>query len=346
MKKTTTYITLIILAFATLSYGQDLHTPEQLKKLASKSSFRYNQILDTLNPYPYFGREILTNDYYLEQKIGEEPEIKRYPLSLDNKYQKVVSQGDKSFKSGDLDKAEKNYLKATELRSNDARYYTKIGKIKFQQHQYTEAKSWAIKALKVNFVHYPAHLLLAKVYTIAHKEEEAIEAISLAHIYNRNNRELTGLLTTIYKQFGYHFEPTLEYDPQYKLTKTGTDITLTYANEAWLNYGLCKAIWEYEPYYREKMEVLKIAPKWLEEKECLLNLVIGYEQMKPRDKSKFLFGATLKRAVDYKMLDQFILYEIFLVQEPQLAFSLTQDEIDLLLKYLIEVRSLEMDNKR
>lgn len=80
----------------------------------------------------------------------------------------------------------------------------------------------------------------------------------------------------------------------------------------WLSYGLAKAMWAGEPDHRKEM-LGQVEHHWssVEEEECLLNLIVGYETF--RDGGQIEADENLDRLIkilEDGYLDAFILYEI------------------------------------
>ena len=97
-------------------------------------------------------------------------------------------------------------------------------------------------------------------------------------------------------------------------------------SEEWMMYVICKAIWKYEPGYRKKMGGVDTEFDVEEEKECLLNLILSHRQINGKKKSKIKAINYLMRAVEKKMLIEFIFFEIWLPQETAHCFHTTEKQ--------------------
>ena len=55
------------------------------------------------------------------------------------------------------------------------------------------------KAIRENFAHYEAYLLLTNIHLKSNQLDEAMEAVTKAHLLNRNSPEIISLLKKVFK---------------------------------------------------------------------------------------------------------------------------------------------------
>jgi len=109
-------------------------------------------------------------------------------------------------------------------------------------------------------------------------------------------------------------------------------------SEKWIGYAITKAVWTFEPGYKESMGISKGQYSIIEDKECLISLLIGLENAKIKIKQDPQLRI-LKDAVDNKLLDSYILYEIILPQTPFVAFQLPKQMIKEIQDYVLNIRN-------
>ena len=93
---------------------------------------------------------------------------------------------------------------------------------------------------------------------------------------------------------------------------------------------------EVEPGYKESMGVKSSNISTLEEKEAIVALMTSGDK-KTLKKSQEL--KAVKLAIDKGMIDDFILNEIFLPDHPFIACQLSEEYINQIKDYVINVRS-------
>jgi len=75
----------------------------------------------------------------------------------------------------------------------------------------------------------------------------------------------------------------------------------------------------------------------VEEKECLLNALLSYEQMET-GKEDFPLLAYLGVSLENEMVDDFILYEIKSREDPTMMSLLPKERLHKVMKYLMTIR--------
>ncbi len=250
--------------------------------------------------------------------------------------------GEYYFQSGEMEKARNEYIKALEISPNNSQLMTFIGQTYGIEQNYEKAEEWYKKAIKANYIDYLAHWFLADIYLIKADTKKAVEKITISHILNRNNPRLFEKLTIIYNENGMRYA-NWKFKPLYKMSKNDDNsISLEYDPEhsEWMMYMLCKAVWAYEPGYKENMlKNAKEIPRLVEEKECLANLVIGYKNKNMDKKSDDEALNKLIEAVDNDMLSEFILYEILLKEDPSIAYKIGKKSIEKIVDYVLKFRT-------
>lgn len=109
-------------------------------------------------------------------------------------------------------------------------------------------------------------------------------------------------------------------------------------DEKWSGYGMAKALWEFEPGYKESMGIKNNKHSTIEDRECLVALLVALENSKANiDKDNQL--RILKDAVNNKYLNEYIFYEIFLPENPVIAYQLPEETILRIKDYILNIRN-------
>ena len=91
----------------------------------------------------------------------------------------------------------------------------------------------------------------------------------------------------------------------------------------------------YEPGYKESMGWKPGTFSFIQEKECFASLMTGFDKKKLKKYPEF---NTLQRALDKKLIDEYIYYEILLTDYPFAAYQLPEETIEKIKQYVIEIR--------
>jgi len=333
MKQIHASITFIFLVgFFTLSFGQDLHTPSQIFEIMEKSPVLYDlNISKTKHKSPDRSENLNTNDSY---RVVTDSSIltKKYEVSdAGNKYFKKAEE---YYQKGDTKGAREMYLKVLET---DPSYYmmmTYVGQTYEMEKNYGKAIEWYEKTIDSNYIDYMAHWFLADAYKLDGNMLKAIDEITIAMILNRNNPRLRASFDMIYKELKLDTDDWY-FNPQYKLDSTGKDQVKIECGDDWLGYAMVKALWKYEPGYSESMGVEKGSFSTREEREAFICLVPTFAKKKLKKNPEF---AALQKAIDNKMVDEYIIYEVILPDYPSVAYQLTEEFIDNIKEYVVTVR--------
>ncbi|MGB0862055.1 MAG: tetratricopeptide repeat protein [Saprospiraceae bacterium] len=337
------FLLLFIITISQNSFGQDLHTPSDIAEMMEKSIIYYS-FKENKNIGEGKILDILAADYYInigedKKEVVEQYKIKRFPKAY-KKFEKAK----KLEAAQKYSKARRLYQKLLKADPKNAIYATRIGLTFFYEKNYIEAIKWSNKAIRFNRIHYPAYVLLTKIYLNSNQKTEAIKAVTKAHLLNRNDRSIIQLVKQVYKLNGLIYDDTWAYVTQYSINKiSDNEVVIEYNGEPWKAYAACRAIWEYEPYYTEKMKITDDNLIMLREYECLLNMGIAYENWDNlKLKKKFTMGLALQKAKEEKMINQFIQFEIELAENPKMVFLLSDEELKKLSRYILQVKSLEI----
>lgn len=226
------------------------------------------------------------------------------------------------------------YEKAYSTDTSNYQLMTYIGQMYGIQDKYDIAADWYQRAISKNYIDYMAHWFLADIYIDLGKINEAVEEITIANILNRNNPRIKAAMASIYKKAKLKTDD-WDFTPQIQIDSTGPrQVNVMYAND-WLGYAMVKSLWMYEPGYSESMGVKHGNFSLLEEKECFNSLYAVLSKKAIRKNPEF---TALQRALENRMIDEYIIYEILLPNHPAVAYQLSERFINDIKDYIITVR--------
>ncbi|MEM7040530.1 MAG: hypothetical protein AAF570_26440 [Bacteroidota bacterium] len=318
---------------ATFASAQRLHSPAELIEIMQESRMAYviemteRQVADAQRgpANTEFTRQILKDNRV---------KIEDYPV--DDEVVEFLNAGAELLEAGDLEAARSKYMELHEKHPDFSVPMTYIGLTYTRQEFYSEAEIWFEKAVEANYMDYLAHWWRAENYLLAKELGHAASEIALAWVLNRNHEALPEAVQRIFKAAKLKFQP-MDFEPNYRLQNAGNEVRMTFS-EDWMMYAVCKALWRYEPGYRKKMGGGDPEFNLMEEKECLLNLLLAHHKTNGKKKSKLKSVNILQRAVDGQFINEYIFFEVWLPQEPLIIFAQPRAAVELMAKYLIEIR--------
>lgn len=330
---------LIAIHFCIISFGinaQQLHTPQELEQYMKNSTIQYH--IDSLSVELEMGPfRLIEKGNYLE-KSENEIQIKQQEFLLNKKSKRFYKKAQKAVAKNNGKKAIKYYMKAIEAQPDQSRLMNEFANFYWEKGDMENVIFWATKGVELNPVDFEAHARLALAYQMLGKKTEALEHIISAHLYNRNHPKVIEVLSSIFTENGMSYQNYV-FQPEYKIENRDSNHVSIQANfEPWKSYAACKALWQNEENYRTEMSRLaKVNIASIEQKECLLNALIGYGKMKT-GKEKFLIFEVLEKSLHYQMVDDFIFYEIKLRQNPKLIYFLSKEKKESVIRYLKTIR--------
>lgn len=327
----------IFLFLLNLPFGQQqLHTPFEILKMLQESKIEYEiRILEEKIPPPDYSDRLTSNYWYCQDKEGK---IKSEEYRIKPETQSWLDKAEQEFRNHSDRQAREYYLKALASQPEVAVIMTYIGQTYEPEGDFDQAVEWYQKALAANPADYMAHWFLADALVAKGEKERALQELTLAQIFNRNNPRMKKSREFIYKSCGLKVEDWV-FNPQYKLEKTGDNQVVISAAPAWLAYAMAKALWTYEPGYAASRGKPASAGLYSREEEEALAAEYGYLSSQPPEQFKdYPDLNVLKRAIEAGKISEYVIYEVLLPQYPRLAFELPPDIIDSLKQYVLEVR--------
>ncbi len=323
----------LLLSLATFtSQAQELHTPAEILKIMENSVVAYNiaSLEEVIEPED---RSTNLNFNFVYRK-GSKGNFSTHEYEISEETAGYSDQAESFFTKGEYKKAREMYLKALD---SDPTYYkvmTYVGQTYGIEKDWKNAIKWYQKTIKANPIDYMAHWFLADCYVQTDEPEKALDEITTAIILNRNNPRIKLSFDAIYKLNKLKTSDWV-FTPQMQLDSIGPKEVKITAHEDWIGYAMIKAAWAFEPGYAASMGSKKGEFSILEEKEALLGLFVNTEDKKAK---KDPAVKALHTAIEAKMLDEYIFFEIVLPQYPFVAYQLPDGLIDAIKTYVLKVR--------
>lgn len=321
-------ILILICALVALSFAKDENPLQEAMEIIKESKTLYSlKYLD--KPIPVPDRSRLINYPVYREKKGDSYDVKAIKATGEAK--KLLDKAENYFGSHQYAKARDAYTLALQ---EDPKLYsaiTYIGQTYGIEKNWDKAELWYKKAIEANYVDFLAHWLLADVYKIKGQKEKALDEISIAKVLNRNNPRLEALRKEIYGLNGLNIK-NWTINPQVRMSRDSvTGNVNIVADSIWSYYAFVQAAWFYEPVYKAKAKKYSMPQAMY--RECLMGFLpfIG-------DKALVDSVDVLKRLVkviEADKLDEFVFYDMLLLDYPTASFQLDKKQIEGLKDYLI-----------
>jgi tetratricopeptide (TPR) repeat protein len=321
-------ILILICALVALSFAKDENPLQEAMEIIKESKTLYSlKYLD--KPIPVPDRSRLINYPVYREKNGDSYDVKAIKATGEAK--KLLDKAENYFGSHQYAKARDAYTLALQ---EDPKLYsaiTYIGQTYGIEKNWDKAELWYKKAIEANYVDFLAHWLLADVYKIKGQKEKALDEISIAKVLNRNNPRLEALRKEIYGLNGLNIK-NWTFNPQVRMSRDSvTGNVNIVADSIWSYYAFVQAAWFYEPVYKAKAKKYSMPQAMY--RECLMGFLpfIG-------DKALVDSVDVLKRLVkviEADKLDEFVFYDMLLLDYPTASFQLDKKQIEGLKDYLI-----------
>jgi len=307
-----------------------LHTPADIMKIIEDSKLMYEiGVLEKPVAPPDRSKKVNLNNVYL-LKTENGFEVRQFDPSMAAR--KLADQAEERFSIKGYTQARTFYKEALRVDSSYYTLYTYIGQTYEEEGLAMEAMEWYQKAIDKNPIDYMAHWFLADRYMEQKQSVKAMKHILRAHILNRNNPRIKASLEEICQANKWRYAD-WNFTPQIELLKKDEKSISVKSDALWMGYALVKSVWTYEPGFKASQGFKPEQPFIeQEEKEALISLHLLAEQEK---KSKPIPEVkALKLAVDKQLLNEYIFYEIWLPQYPQLAYQLPEELLESMGKYV------------
>lgn len=338
---------LIFISIPYLLLGQNLKSPAELMQMLNQSSLIYKIVGST---------DDLDNEssgYLLSNRISLFKTDANSYIALD--YLDVLKFDSLALYYYTLAQdcfAQKSYRQAVGFYKKILEYYPTISQIMAYMgqcysllNQNDSALYWYRKSIQNNYYDYLSHWLLSDFYYKNGNIKGAIYEVLLAHILNRNDGAIIKTANKYLNFANYRFISNNVRKPLSIKKSRNDSIIWCYfdfsEHPSWMSYLLYKALWRYEPGYREKMVKESDLPDFLlEEKECVFQMISSYFNIK--NSGQEICQGTKDNGLVEKVLEasksgylnEMLLYELILPERPELVYYVNYDFLDRMIQYV------------
>lgn len=311
-------------------FGQEIHAPDEIFKIMEKSAITYElrELEDEILPPDRTGN-LNYNHFY---RVIDEGQILTFRYEADSVVQELLRRAEAFFKEREFQAAREMYLEVLEADSTYYEVMTYIGQTHGIDGDFDKAIEWYKETIRKNYIDYMAHWFLADAYKSQGELDKAVDEITIAMILNRNNPRIKKSFNEIYRLKKLNTD---DWNPQMRIDSIGANKVSIAFDADWLGYALVKALWRYEPGYKESMGVSDGSFSTIEEKESFVSLMTGLDKKTIKKNPEF---KALKSSLDKEMIDEYIFYEIVLPEHPFVAYQLPEEFIDQIKDYVISIR--------
>jgi hypothetical protein len=328
MKKLLSVITLTLLS-ANL-FSQKIHSPAEILKLLENSTIAYNiKILTEPIAEKDYSEKLNSNNFY---RVVTDTSLYTMGYKNDNPF---FNRAEELFQTS-KDSALYLYKLAYDADTSLYIALTYAGQLLDILGDRSGAMDYYKKAISRNYIDFMAHWFLADDYLLNGDVRKAVDEIVIAQILNRNNPRVHKSLKQIFAKAKNKTEDWY-FNPQVRIQEQPDKTISVEMNENWFGYGSAKALWDFEPGYRASMGVDSGTISTNEYRECLISQVIAQENKKSTVK-KYPQLRVLQDAAKNQFLDEYILYEIILPENPFVAYQLPEKTILSIKDYILKVR--------
>jgi tetratricopeptide (TPR) repeat protein len=329
------FLMIVFLSSITYGFSQKIHSPAELIKIMNDSKISYQiKVLDKPIECKDYSDKLNYHDYY---RVSKDSGFITYKYNPNNEAKQLFDLAEKEFQSQNIDNALIDYKLALKADSSLSKIMTYIGQIYSTKGDYDNAIKWYKMAISRNYIDYMAHWFLADLYSDIKDVKDAVDEIVIAQILNRNNQRIKKSWINILEKAKRNSEDWC-FNPQMEVSKISDNKISVSITNKWTGYAIAKALWTYDPGYRELMGASEGHHSTLEDRECLISLLAGLENAKINIKKDAQLRI-LKKALENKHLDEYILYEIILPDTPFVAFQLPEKTILDIKDYILTVRN-------
>lgn len=315
-------------------FSQKLHTTAEVLTIMGDSKLTYSvDVQDDDIECEDYSNRLNTKPQY---RVKNESSYVTKEIIPNEKAAQLFQKAESFFQAENQDSALVYYQLSLNADTTLYRAMTYIAQMYNSKHDVQNAIKWYKKAIDRNYIDYMAHWFLADTYLAQNDTKNAVDEIVIAQILNRNNPRIKESLKRILEKDN---RTTIDwcFNPQYTLKKVSdTKIELS-ATKHWLAFAMAKALWAYEPGYKESMGLSQDQNTLLEDRECIAALIPTIDN----EKEKESLPPELKILIDVimnKYVDHYILYEIVLPKNPNVVYQLTEKQIMMMKDYVLKHR--------
>jgi tetratricopeptide (TPR) repeat protein len=334
---------ILLLVLPTPAVAQKYHTPAQIVKIMTDSKMSY--VLDTMEPVEVETVRApieLAHGLFLKPSAQGGAELRSYDAEYAHnpEYSANFQGAERAYQNDSLKLARELYLHVLQVAPNQSQIMTFIGETYEHEQDRSSAIEWYQMAIEANYYDYMAHWFLADNLVETGRSDEALTEILIARTLNRTNTRLSQAVDRILTGASLAYLD-WEFTPRYELTSLGghqVSIKWDPQHSEWMPYVLCKALWAFEPGYKDSMLQGTIEhPFVIQERECVANILMGLQNSGNEVKDPSL--QTARKALDEKAFSEYLLFDVILPRQPNFVFALSRSQIERMPNYILRFRT-------
>jgi len=325
---------IVLLLIGSHLFSQQIHSPNEIFQIMSDSKLSYEiKMLDKDIECTDYSKKL---NYHNSYRVKTDSGLYTFEFKFNDIAKPLFDKAETFFQSNS-DSALFYYELSLKADSSLYNVMTYIGQMYEHKGDVANTIKWYKTAIGKNYIDYMAHWFLADAYLANDDLKNAVDEIVIAQILNRNNQGIKKSATDIFKK-SYLGTADWYFNPQMELKKVSKKQISLAINEKWTGFAMAKALWTYEPGYSKSMGVEPGVYSTLEDRECLISLIVALENSKTEIENDPQL-IILKEAAEKKFLNEYILYEIVLPQTPFVAYQLPEETILKIKDYILKVRN-------
>jgi tetratricopeptide (TPR) repeat protein len=256
MRKLLLFIALVLLPSVLPAQTNNISLPdppstkEILEILGSSSKVYTISIIDDTIGIKFPEYKQIGDQYYLKENDSSKS-LMQYTLSEIG--QLNLTKAEKYYSAREYDSARFFYDEIIKTDSSYSKPYVYIGDIYYLKKDYDSAMIYYKKGVAVNSIDYDAHWFLADAYNKKKDYDSELKELTIAHLLNRNHKELFERLKLGRKHAGKEWN-NWAINPVFNISAKSDGGAAIKASEDWLGYALAEALWQYEPGFAEKYQ--------------------------------------------------------------------------------------------
>ena len=336
-------ITIVLLAAGiapAFSQKRDITDPAEINKIMEKSDLTYEiNIVDIVSQREY--NETIGNKFYYAEDSAGVRVIRTLELS-ENDFEIFVA-AERDFGVENYEKAIERYHQILKNEPGYAPIMTNIGIAYFSLENIDSSLFYLEKAAEVNYSYYKSHYLLAVIHNMVENYEKAMFEMTIAHILDRNNATIKEKMLEFYAKNNLEWKD-FTFSPDCEIKYGNAETVNITTSPAYFWYSMYRAVWLYEPGYKEKRKVMEPDRSVWAEKEAIFGLYL-IATSETKDLKKIVKAMkkrpeieALKYAVSQGYIEEYGIYESLLPRHPEVVFTLSKDEILTVAAYVLQTR--------
>jgi len=313
-------------------FSQKIHKPAEIFKIMEDSKLSYGvDIQHEDKECEDFSNRLITKLHY---RVKSDSLYVTKEIIPNEKAALLFQKAESFFETENHDSALVYYQLSLNADTTLYRAMTYIGQIYDNKHDKQNAIKWYKKAIEHNYIDYMPHWFLADAYFSVNDIKNAVDEIVIAQILNRNNPRIKESLKRILEKDNRTTEDWC-FNPQFSVKKVSDTKIKVSSNKIWFGFAMAKAVWEFEPGYKESKGMTNGQHSLHEEKECMATLLPILDKYKDElpPELKILGDVIMNKYVDF-----YILYEIILPKNPDIVYQLPEDQIIIMKNYILKYR--------